>query len=371
MSIWADSESSENIDTNRVVVVGGGPAGCAAARTLAQAGLPVALVELKGANRDKACGDMFMPGAVAIIKCLGLSRQRLLSIGASFEAADLLGSRGLFRKISRGLLRKIMYPTEPVWILPRRLIDQALRDCLPTDVSVLYNMCVNGILKPANARLQVCARAATGRVIHLRCGAVVLATGAQSVLPAQWGIAGVPIIAPSLSAYVRNPGFETPSFEFLSACLPGYRWLFPTADDEANVGVCSLIGAKGSELRKRGGHLLDAYHLADGVRWRGGVGALWSGRGTRWHHDAGVVACGDAAGLADPITGEGITAALTSGWAAGTAVANFLTHKRDPSWLQKYTNWVRATFAVAYATSPLRTAWTQLCGVSGATRRQR
>lgn len=363
MSIWADAESSQNIDTNRVVVIGGGPAGCAAAKSLAQGGLPVALVERDGANRDKACGDMFMPGAVAIIKRFGLSRQSLLSVGTSFEAVDLLGSRGL--------LPKRIYTSEPVWILPRRLIDQALRDCLPTDVSVLYNMYVHEILKLANGRLQVCAKAATGRVIHFRCEAVVLASGAQNALPAQWGIAGVPIIAPSLSAYVRNPGFETPSFEFLSASRPGYRWLFPIADCQANVGVCSLIGAKGSELRKRGCHLLDAYHLADGVRWRGGAGALWSGRGKRWHHDAGVVACGDAAGLADPITGEGLTAALTSGWAAGTAVANFLTHKRDPRWLQNYTNRVRATFAVAYATSPLRAAWTQLCFVSGANRRQR
>jgi flavin-dependent dehydrogenase len=363
MSISANSESSENIDTNRVVVVGGGPAGCAAAKALAHAGLPVTLVERDGANRDKSCGDMFMPGAVAIIKRLGLSRQNLLSIGASFEAVDLLGPRGF--------LRKIMFRAESVWILPRRLIDQALRDCLSADVSVLYNIYVNQILKPANTHLQVCARAATGRVIQFRCDAVVLATGAQNALPAQWGIAGVPIIAPSLSAYVRNPGFKTLSFEFLSACRPGYRWLFPAADDQANVGVCSLIGAKGSELRKRGGHLLDAYHLADGVRWRGGVGALWSGRGTRWHHDAGVVACGDAAGLADPITGEGLTAALTSGWAAGTAVANFLTHKRDASWLENYTNRVRATFAALYATSPQRTAWRQLCGVSGTPRRQR
>jgi menaquinone-9 beta-reductase len=355
MPIGAHFESSEDIDTNRVVVIGGGPAGCAAAKALAQIGLPVALIERDGPNRDKACGDMFTPEAVMIIKRLGLSSQNLLSIGTSFKAIDLLGSQGL--------LRKVMYPTKPGWILPRRLIDQALRDCLPPNVSVLYNMHATEISKPANARLQVCAKAATGRVIHLRCEAVVLATGAQSALPAQWGIAGVPIIAPALSAYVRNPGFEIPSFEFLSACRPGYCWFFPTGDDKANVGICSLMNAKGSELRKRGRHLLAAYHIADGARWRGGVGALWSGRGTRWHHDAGVVACGDAAGLADPITGEGLTAALTSGWAAGTAVANFLTYKCDPSWLRNYTSRVTATFAVRYATSPMRTAWTKLCFV--------
>src|ERR1035441_5252941 len=157
MSSWADSESSESNNTYRVVVIGGGPAGCAAAKTLAHAGIPVALVERDGANRDKPCGDMFMPGAVAIIKRLGLSHQTLLSVGASFETVNLLGSRGL--------TWKTMFLAEPVWILPRRLIDQTLRDCLPAEVSVLYNLYVNGILKPANTHLQVCVRASTGRVI--------------------------------------------------------------------------------------------------------------------------------------------------------------------------------------------------------------
>jgi len=353
MSIGPDSESRENIDAHRVVVIGGGPAGCAAAMALAQIALPVALLERDGPIRDKPCGDMFMPGAVAVIRRLGLGRHSLLSIGTSFNAVDLLGSQGL--------LRKIVYPNEPVWILPRRVIDQALRDCLPSNVSVLYNMCVNEIRQLSNARLQVCAKATGGRVIHLRCEAVVLATGAQSGLPAKWGIAGAPIIAPALSAYVRNPGFETPSFEFLNACRLGYRWLFPTINDEANVGVCSLIASKGSELRKRGTDLLNAYHVADCVRWRGGVGALWSGGGRRWHNEAGLVACGDAAGLVDPVTGEGLTAALTSGWAAGTAVSNFLTYKRDSSWLKNYTNRVSTTFDMAYAMSPGRTAWKRLC----------
>jgi menaquinone-9 beta-reductase len=357
MSSRTHSESDEHTDTHRVVVIGGGPAGCAAAKALAQAGLPVALLERDGANRDKACGDMFLPGAVAIIRRIGLNRQSLVSLGTSFEAVDLIGSQGH--------LPNRMHTSGRVWILPRRLIDQALRDSLPANVSVLYHAFVHGIRRLANSRLQVCARAANSHAINFRCEAIVLATGAQNVLSAHWGVAGVPTIAPSLSAYVRNPGFKTPCFEFLSACRPGYRWLFPTPDGQANVGVCSLLGAKGSELRERGCHLIDAYHLPDGVRWRGGAGALWSGRGKRWHHDAGVVACGDAAGLADPITGEGLTAALTSGWAAGTTVANFLTHNRDLRWLQNYTSRVRTTFAAAYANSPLRTAWTQLCLASG------
>ena len=38
-----------------------------------------------------------------------------------------------------------------------------------------------------------------------------------------------------------------------------------------------------------------------------------------------MVSCGDAAGLIDPISGEGLTAALVSGKRAGEAVASFLS----------------------------------------------
>src|SRR5262249_58011339 len=56
----------------------------------------------------------------------------------------------------------------------------------------------------------------------------------------------------------------------------------------------------------------------------GGAGPWWSGNGRTCHQQRGIVSCGDAAGLVDPMTGEGITAALYSGRVAGDAVAAFL-----------------------------------------------
>jgi flavin-dependent dehydrogenase len=70
---------------------------------------------------------------------------------------------------------------------------------------------------------------------------------------------------------------------------------------------------------------------------------------TVWSHEAGVVSCGDAAGLVDPISGEGLTAALVSGKRAGAAVASFLSGK--PGALDAYSRWAHDWGQARYAPS--------------------
>ena len=55
-----------------VVVVGGGPAGSAAAITLARAGRDVVLVDKARFPRDKCCGDGLTTGALRLLEELGL-----------------------------------------------------------------------------------------------------------------------------------------------------------------------------------------------------------------------------------------------------------------------------------------------------------
>jgi len=360
MSIWAESDTPGSSEVCQVVVVGAGPAGSAAAHAAAEAGLEVILIERGDRDRDKACGDMFVPAAVAILQRLGIDCCALRAVHAasSFGVVEL--------RAARGLLWQVRFPAEPIWVIPRRIVDQMLRDSLPSRVRVLYNTTVREIAQPPGDRLWVKAYQLTGRVVSFRCEAIILASGAQGRLSEQWGISGDSLIAPSISAYVRNPGIRLPAFEFLTSCRPGYRWLFPLPDGHANVGICALGRAKSSALKSLGRTLTEAYRVTGEVRWRGSVGGLWSGRGVCWHHVAGVVSCGDAAGLVDPINGEGLTAALASGQAAGNAIACFLLQGRDASLLTNYSKWVRATFSVKYGPSPVRLAWRQLTGISAA-----
>jgi flavin-dependent dehydrogenase len=95
--------------------------------------------------------------------------------------------------------------------------------------------------------------------------------------------------------------------------------------------------------------LLARFGVSSAVPMRGGVLPLWSGKGTTWSHEAGVVSCGDATGLIDPVSGECLTAALVSGKRAGAAVASFLSGQPGP--LEDYGRWVRNWGQARYAPS--------------------
>ncbi|MCB1029255.1 MAG: FAD-dependent oxidoreductase, partial [Microthrixaceae bacterium] len=53
------------------VIVGAGPAGCAAAITLARSGSPVTLIDKATFPRDKICGDGLTTGALRELEALG------------------------------------------------------------------------------------------------------------------------------------------------------------------------------------------------------------------------------------------------------------------------------------------------------------
>src|SRR3954449_7252572 len=62
-----------------VSVVGGGPAGAAAAITLARAGRDVVLVDKAAFPRDKCCGDGLTTGALRRLESLGLRPEAVAS----------------------------------------------------------------------------------------------------------------------------------------------------------------------------------------------------------------------------------------------------------------------------------------------------
>jgi len=116
---------------------------------------------------------------------------------------------------------------------------------------------------------------------------------------------------------------------FLSADIPGgYGWLFPKAN-AANLGAgvdpAHLAALKGivARLHRR---LADEGRVGREVLATTGgaipVGGPLTPRG--WLGDTAVLLAGDAAGLANPVTGAGIAAAVRSGRLAGEAAAHAL-----------------------------------------------
>jgi flavin-dependent dehydrogenase len=99
---------------HEAIVIGGGPAGCAAAITLAQAGRPVCLLERKALPHDKVCGEFISYDAAKSLTDLGVD---LRSLGAQSirELALYTGEKSLECKLPF-----------PAWALSRRELDARL-----------------------------------------------------------------------------------------------------------------------------------------------------------------------------------------------------------------------------------------------------
>jgi len=105
--------------------------------------------------------------------------------------------------------------------------------------------------------------------------------------------------------------------------LEGYIWIFPRCG-HLSVGICGK-GEPASTLRKR----LERYMDERGIAWKGAAfySHLLPSLDTKsWRSNRvageGWAAVGDAAGLVDPITGEGLYYAIRSGDLAAQSVLN-------------------------------------------------
>ena len=99
--------------------------------------------------------------------------------------------------------------------------------------------------------------------------------------------------------------------------VPGYGWMFPCGDGTVNIGVGALSTMKGFNSLNLN-TLLDSYRALVRDTW--GIGPNLD-RPRAWRlpmsavrrHGPGWLAIGDAAGLINPMNGEGIDYALESG----------------------------------------------------------
>lgn len=307
-----------------MVVAGSGPAGAAAALVLAQAGARVALVDPDRFPRDKACGDLLGPRGVRWCQDLGLAPSPARRVG------DLvvLGPTG--RALTLPWPSSADYP-DHVLAVPRTTFDAMLREAALAAGAEPVRGRVAAVRRGDGADLAV--DLADGSSIA--CGAVVGADGAMSRVAASAGLLSPPraLWGFALRGYVETTVAD-PLIVFCESrprrALPGYGWLFPGPDGRANLGfgvalrdrreravlARRLLPAFRDELVARG--LLPANaDIAPGTL-RGG----WIRMGAAGTMPArgGVLLAGDAAGLVNPLQGEGMAEALLSGADAGAAI---------------------------------------------------
>jgi len=297
-----------------VVVAGAGPAGSVAALVLARGGARVALVDKAEFPRDKACGDLIGPRGVGLLDELGVS------VPDAGQGADLLvvGPSGHRSRLPAFPGRA--YPGHGV-VVPRVVLDDTLRAAA-----------VAAGAEPVRARVSAADTGPDGRLRallasdgqRLEADAFIGADGALSPVArlagmldpdtALWGFA--------IRAYLPAE-VPLPLLVLLDAApwriYPGYGWLFPGENGQANVGIGVGLGTRRRQAPLRGdlarfcAQLRSAGDLAPDAQPGPVTGGWLRMGGTGAPPAAGnVLLAGDAAGLINPLQGEGIAPAMVS-----------------------------------------------------------
>ena len=305
------------------IVVGAGPAGAAAARTLALAGRETVLADKATFPRDKICGD-------------GLTTLCLREL----EALDFrVGSLPSYRTIDGALVRSpsgrvvdISLPDGPgnfAAVVRRTEFDQALAEfAVDGGATARFGSKVVAAT-PKHDRIEVSFE--SGEVVTAKT--CIAADGMWSPMRKLLGL--------SIEGYrgewhafrqyfvdVAPPAASDLWVWFEPDILPGYMWSFPLGDGAANVGFGILRGS---------GHAIqDMKTLWPDLLERPQVKAVLgeSARPESPHrawpiparidqvplHGPHTLFVGDAAAACDTLTGEGIGQALLTGRAAAQAI---------------------------------------------------
>ena len=304
-----------------LVIVGGGPAGSAAAITAARAGLSVLLVDRATFPRDKCCGDGLTALALRLGEGLGLDP--LLILGWQ-TVEDLVihqpGGRSTRYPLPRG---DGLYAA----VVPRMQYDAALLDLARSagadvrDGHGLTGITVDGDV----ATLEV------EGLGTIRATTVVAADGMWSPTRKLLGLAssGYRGEWQAFRQYVADVGPAAADLHvwFEPDLLPGYAWSFPLPGGRANVGFGVLRG--GQVAVGDTGRIWDGLMDRPAIRAVLGDNARPEGRRSAWPIPARVDAAvldhgpvlfvGDAASASDALTGEGIGQALQTGILAAEA----------------------------------------------------
>lgn len=311
------------METVDALVVGAGPAGSAAAITLARAGLEVTVLDRATFPRDKICGDGLTTGALRLLDGLGLDPT---DVASWIDVHECLVSS------PSGVTKVFPLPDGPgrfASVATRRDLDAALVDVARKEGARVLDG--HGVTAATEDDRGVVVTA--DGLGEIRARWVVAADGMWSPMRKLLGVT-TPDYRGDWHAFrqyfsdVSDDAASRLHVRFEADLLPGYFWSFPLAGGRANVGFGIQRGGKvGIQEMKQVWPALLARPAIAGLL---GPDARAEGPHRAWPIPArvdGMVATtrrtlfvGDAVAACDPMTGEGIGQALLTGIRAAEAV---------------------------------------------------
>ena len=293
-----------------VIVVGAGPAGSIAARSVAEKGLSVLLLEKdRDVGYPVRCGEAVAKAGIE-----------------EFIAADdkwIASKISKFSFIAPNESEVTLQFKEAVFVLERRLFDYELaRTAADAGAEILTRTYVNGLLiedgKVCGVKYEY-----QGEQKEVRSKIVIAADGVESRV-GRW--AGIPThvdfreMESAVQVTAANIPVEQDTLYFyfgIDVSPSGYLWVFPKGNNKANIGlgVSGLIGKKKSALAYLDDFMLKHYPNAPILtKISGGVPC---GITLDKISAPGIMLVGDAARQVNPLSGGGITSGMIGGSIAG------------------------------------------------------
>lgn len=291
-----------------IVVVGGGPAGACAALHLARGGARVVLLEKATPPRPKVCG-----GGVVARAWRELPADVRLPVRSAARRIELLDHAGRTHVVERA--------TPIVSLVLRDEFDHALLDAARSAGADVRTGCRLLGVRALAAQDELVLDTSAG---ELRASLLLAADGAHSDVARHAGFAAAAKGTPALEAEVRGAArgrADAVVFDFQHA-PHGYAWSFGKPG-QISAGVLTRRGEPSPRA------LLPAILAAHGLDEAAHcdvAGQIIPARPRRTLAKGRILLLGDAAGLADPLTYEGISLALRSARLAAQAALSHGPH---------------------------------------------
>ncbi|MBI9035124.1 MAG: geranylgeranyl reductase family protein [Bacteroidales bacterium] len=314
-----------------ICIIGAGPGGAIAALTLAKAGIPCTVIDKAVFPREKICGDGFSGWVKVILDRLDPELTKELLSHAKLQSAS-----GAKIVVPNGRSLDFVLPPEQSknngFTLQREFFDNFLIDKLRShpQINLIEGVEISNLTKQE----QGYELSDKSGEFKLFTALLIIANGAFSkfaksvsgirVSPKQNMVCARAYYKGVADIDKENPQLE---FYFLKSTLPGYLWIFPEKEGLTNVGIgyfaSDMIKKKMNpklilpEILKNEPLLKDRFNKAEQLKPVQSCGLPMGHKKNNLAGDHFMI-IGDAAVIANPLTGEGISAAMFSGSIAAT-----------------------------------------------------